>query len=225
MKIKPLIVIFILFSAGCAKVPSAKYAWEIYRTPAATEDAFNKASVAILPAITNSSERIYREVLSGLLYNSIIKLDGGPHVLPPDIVQGIINKSEMLDDYQRLIKDYESAGVLRSDILIKLGRSLGARYIVLPTLLRFQQITFDRATLFGISFLRTRESSVDIQAQLWDTESSEMIWHGAGEGILTTEVVQGKPLSFLEVAQYACDSLASRLPWVKKSSNTPSPAN
>ena len=111
--------------------------------------------------------------------------------------------------------EYQKTAVLRKDILSRIGQAAGARYVLLPRLLRFQSETFDRATIVGSSFLRTRQSSVDIHAELWDTETGEVIWQGASEGTVASEVVRGRAASFMAVAQNACDSLATRMPRVK----------
>ncbi len=220
MRYRIVIILMVLAAAtGCAKTPTeTKYSWELYVSPGITADSFSANSMAILPAVTipyDPSQQIYRETLAGLLYESLKKQKAGPKILPLDYVQGAINKAEMWAEYQKMIKDFDETSILRKDTLQKLGRALGAKYVLLPKLLRFQQETFDRINVLGISFLKTRQSTVDIHAQIWDTESGEVIWHGAGEGTLATEVVRGRPVSFMIVGQSACDSLISRLPWAK----------
>ncbi len=214
-----IVILLMVFAAGCAKPPAeSKSSWELYVSPKITANFFTGSSMAILPAATieyDPFQQIYRETLAGLLYESLKKQKDGPKTLPLDLVQSVINKAEMWAEYQKMIRDFDETSVLRKDTLQKLGRALGARFVLLPKLLRFQQETFDRATVLGISFLKTRQSIVDIHAQIWDTESGEVVWHGAGEGALATEVVRGRPVSFMIVAQYACDSLVSRLPWAK----------
>ncbi len=216
MRLTILIALVALFGVGCAKPePEAQFSWELYRSPDASPEIFKGASVAILPAVTIEDDKIYREALSGILYQSLIKVKNGPRIIPIDVVLSTCNELRLLNDYRETVKIYQETGMFSRKILSRLGRSLGARYILLPKLLRFKQVTFNRVTILGISFLKTRESTVDIHAQLWDTKSGKIIWHGAGEGMLATEVMTGAPASFMEVAQFACESLASRLPWVK----------
>ena len=105
--------------------------------------------------------------------------------------------------------------MLRKDLLLQVGQAVGARYVILPRLLRFESESFDRATILGIAFLRTRQSSVDIHVQIWDTLTGVVVWDGASEGTIASEVVRGRPASFRAVATIACESLASKMPWVK----------
>jgi hypothetical protein len=213
------VIFLMVLAAGCAKPPAeSKYSWELYVSPGITADSFTGSSMAILPTVTityDPLQQIYRETLAGLLYEALKKQKAGPKILPLDYVQSSINKAEMWAEYEKMIRDFDETSVLRKDTLQKLGRALGAKYVLLPKLLRFQQETFDRINVLGIAFLKTRQSTVDIHAQIWDVESGEVVWHGAGEGTLATEVVRGRPVSFMIVAQYACDSLVSRLPWAK----------
>jgi len=205
--------------SGCSSPPALlEYSWEFYAAPPGNIDGFATQSLAILPAVKieyDPSQEGYREALGGLLYDALSKYDTGPHIIPIAATQSGINRAQMWGDVLAMYKEYETTAVLRKDTLGKLGKVLGARYVILPKVLRFQQEVFDRATVFGISVLRTRQSTVDIHAQIWDTETGEVIWQGVGEGSAAAEVVEGRPVSFLSVAQYACESLALRLPWAK----------
>ncbi len=217
MRYRLVVMLMVLAAAtGCAKPPAeSKYSWELYVSPNIAADSFTGSSMAILLTVTipyDPLQQIYRETLAGLLYEALKKQKAGPKVLPLDYVQSGINKAGLWTEYEKMIRDFDETSVLRKDTLQKLGRALDAKYVLLPKLLRFQQETFDRVNVLGIAFLKTRQSTVDIHAQIWDTESGEVVWHGAGEGTLATEVVRGRPVSFMIVAQYACDSFVSRLP-------------
>ncbi len=211
----------LLLSAGCASAPtSSRYSWKFYSSPTISQEVFSGQSVAILPPASieyDPSQEIYRETLAGLLYTSLIKYSGpdGPRILSLDAVQSSINNTELWDDFKLVYSEYQETSVLRKDLLLKIGQTAGARYVIFPRLLRFQSETFDRAVILGISFLRTRQSSVDIYAQIWDTTTGEAIWEGASEGTIASEVVRGRPASFMAVAENACEGLASKMPWVK----------
>ncbi len=211
----------LLLSAGCASAPtSSRFSWNFYSSPLISQETFSDQSVAVLPTAIieyDPSQEIYRETLAGLLYTALVKYSNpdGPRILSLDVVQTSINNNELWSDFKLMYGEYQETAVLRKDLLAKIGRAIGARYVIFPRLLRFQSETFDRAVILGIAFLRTRQSSVDIHAQLWDTVTGEVVWQGASEGTIASEVVRGKPASFMAVAQNACESLASKMPWVK----------
>ncbi len=214
------LVIVPLMSAGCASAPpsEARFSWKFYSSPTISPETFSGQSVAILPTVSieyDPNQEIYRETLAGLLYTALSKYSDGPRFLSLDALQSSINKKELWNDIKLMYSEYQETAVLRKDLLSKIGQAAGARYVILPRLLRFQSETFDRATILGIAFLRTRQSSVDIHAQIWDTVTGEVIWEGASEGTIASEVVRGRPASFMAVAENACESLASKMPWVK----------
>ncbi len=217
----PFFLIIILFmSAGCASAPpsEARFSWKFYSSPTISTETFTGQSVAILPTVSieyDPTQEVYRETLAGLLYTALIKYPDGPRFLSLDVIQSSINKKELWNDFKLMYSEYQETSVLRKDILSKIGQAADARYVILPRLLRFQSETFDRATILGIAFLRTRQSSVDIHAQIWDTVTGEVVWEGASEGTIASEVVRGRPASFMAVAENACESLASKMPWVK----------
>ena len=211
----PLVV-----ASGCASAPppEARYSWEFYSSPAISPESFSGQSIAILPTVSidyDPTQQINRETLVGLLYSALSKYPNGPRILSPGAFQSSINKSALWSDVMEMYSEYQKTGVLRKDILSRVGRAVDSRYVILPRLLRFQSEAFDRATVLGISFLRTRQSNVDIYAQIWDTVTGEVIWEAASEGSIASEVVRGRPASFMAVAEYACESLVSRMPWAK----------
>jgi len=214
------LTVVLLMSAGCASAPppEARYSWQYYSSPTVSPETFVGQSVAILPVASilyDPTQEIYRETLAGTLYRSLIKYPDGPRFIPLDAVQSSINKEGLWNDFQVMYSEYKETAVLRKDLLSKIGQAVGARYVIVPRLLRFQTETFDRATILGIAFLRTRQSSVDIHAQIWDTATGEVVWEGASEGTIASEVVRGRPASFMAVSENACESLTSKMPWVK----------
>jgi hypothetical protein len=209
----------ILALAGCAAPPpEVEYSWEFYSSPAISRETFSGESVAVLPTVSieyDPAQQVYRETLAGLLYVALKKYPDGPRILSLGDLQSSINENALWSEVKQMYSEYQETAVLRKDTLSKIGRAVDARYVILPRLLRFQSETFDRASVFGISVLRTRQSSVDIHAQVWDTVSGELVWEGASEGTIASEVVRGRAASFMAVGENACASLASRMPWVK----------
>ncbi len=216
-----VLIFVLLFSGGCVasrKPVAAKYSWELYLAPNASGETFKDQSVAILPPLDIEylpSQEVYRETLAGLLYKAMSGYPDSPTIIPMDAVQSAVNKSELWNDILQMYTEYHASAVLRKDVLSRLGQAVNARYVLLPKLLSFQQEVFDRVTILGVSFLRTRLSVVSIQAQIWDTFTGEVVWQGVGEGTDASEVVRGRPASFASVARNASESLASRMPWVK----------
>ncbi len=219
MRTRLLIILLVVLAAGCAKPPGqTKYAWQLFSDPSVTASAFVGQSIALFPAVKiewDPSQEIYRETIAGLLYESLSagSQKNAPHLIPVDVVQGRINAAGAWDDFMQMYREHETTSVLRKDLLSKIGVATGARYAILPKLLRYQQEVFDRATIVGISFLKTRQSTVDIHIQIWDTKTGMVVWQGAGEGTAATEFVSGSPISFLPVAKQACDSLIVLMPW------------
>ncbi len=214
------LMVVLTMSAGCASAPpkDVRFSWKFYSAPTLSPETFFGQSVAIFPTASikyDPSQEIYRETLSGILYTALSKYSDGPRILSFDAVQSGINKKELWNDFKLMYSEYQKTAVLREDLLSKIGQAVGARYVIVPQLLRFQSETFDRAVIFGVSFLRTRQSSVDIHVQIWDTVTGEVVWEGASEGTTASEVVRSQPASFMAVAENACESLVSRMPWVK----------
>ncbi len=211
----------LVMASGCvsAPPPEARFSWRFYSSPTISPETFSGQSIAVLPTVSieyDAAQQIYRETLAGLLYVALKKYPDGPRILSLGVLQSSINKSALWSDVMQMYGEYQKTAVLRKDTLSRVGRAVDARYVILPRLLRFQSEIFDRATIFGVSFLRTRQSSVDIHAQVWDTVTGEVVWEGAAEGSVASEVVRGRPASFMAVAQNACESLASKMPWVKE---------
>jgi PBP1b-binding outer membrane lipoprotein LpoB len=219
MRNKVLLPFFIvLLISGCSKPPSSlEFSWELFKDPTVNADTFKGKKIAIMPSSRiefDPTQEIYREALGGLIYMSFNKYSIETTLLPVDATQSAVNRAALWNEVQEMYKEYEVMAVLRKDTLAKVGKTLDAQYVIMPKILRFVQESFDRASILGLSILRTRQSTVDVQIQIWDTATGEVVWQGVGEGSEAAEVVEGRPVSFLTVTQFACESLFYRLPWL-----------
>jgi len=219
MKTKALLpFILVLLISGCSKPPSSlEFSWELYKAPTVNADTFKGKKIAIMPTSRiefDPTQQVYRETLGGLIYMSFNKYSLETSLLPVDATQSAVNRASLWSEVLEMYKEYEITAVLRKDTLAKIGRSLDAQYVLMPKILRFVQESFDRVSIFGFSLVRTRQSTVDVQIQIWDTDTGEVVWQGVGEGSEAAEVVEGRPVSFITVTQFACESLFYRLPWL-----------
>jgi len=212
----PVILAILIF--GCSKPPSSlEFSWELYKAPKVDADTFKGKKIAIMPSARvefDPSQELYRETLGGLIYMTFNKYSIDTTLLPVDVTQSAVNRAGLWNEALEMYKGYETTAVLRKDTLAKLGKTLDAQFVLMPKVLRFQQESFDRATILGLSILRTRQSTVDVEIQIWDTETGDVVWQGVGSGSEAAEVVEGRPVSFITVTQFACESLFYRLPWL-----------
>jgi hypothetical protein len=211
-----LLFMIVLLTNGCSKPPSVsllEYSRELYKDPAVTAETFKGKKIAILPAAPIKFDPIqqeYRETIAAIIYMSFKEHPNAINLLPIDVTQSGINRTELWSDVLGMYQEYEASAVLRTETLMKIGRALDAQYVLMPKVLVFKQEDFNRARPFGISLLRTRRSTVSVQIQIWDADTGKVVWQGEGEGSEAAEVVEGRPVSFITAAQLACESLFYR---------------
>jgi len=85
------------------------------------------------------------------------------------------------------------------------------KYIAQPRLLSYIERTSTRLSAFGLSLVSTRETTVKVSLQLWDTDTGKIVWEGSGQATIAVEALRAKPVSFEEVVEAASRELMKRL--------------
>ncbi len=182
---------------------------EIVRSPGFTHRDLEEMKIGILSSTGTDG---YRRVL-GNSFSKALQLTH-PEIpqVPPHEAIGLINHANLADDYALMIWDYETSGILRKETLRRVGEALQVRYFIQLSLLQYVQDTSTRFSVLGIRFLETRSSTLRVFAQIWDTQSGNIVWEASSEVTLAGEDVRAKPISFEEVATRAWAELIKQLP-------------
>jgi hypothetical protein len=145
-------------------------------------------SCAAVPAEAPSAPG-YSALTSMAFHSALVKQKHGETVLDAGISASRITKAGLASDWQALAISYRDCGVMDNERLGKVGKALGVRYILVPTLAGVTTNFGPRLDFLGLTLGRTFWTTVDIALQLWDTSSGDLVWQSTASCTAAAEVV------------------------------------
>jgi hypothetical protein len=133
---------------------------------------------------------------------------------------GRVNAADLADAYIGMYDDYRDTGLMRNDVLKKLGSATGSRYLAQLKLSAFAQETYTRFGALGFRIVNTKVARVRIYFQIWDSQSGTIAWEGVEELVSSDETASESLVTFDMVIEESARSLIDRLPQAV-SSNDP----
>jgi len=207
-------VVLALGLAGCAG-PFKQVNFEVresYRSEKLNPRGLRWTRVALLTASVGTGQEEYKRLTGDLLEKAFNRFRRDIVVIPSGEALSRINNADLTDGYAWMIRDYATTGILNKETLGKVGNALGVRHVIQPRLVKFKESQETRFSIFGLTLVKTQESSFKAFLEVWDTETGEILWEGSGEATVAVEDVRAKPISFEEVAAVAFENLVKKLP-------------
>lgn len=206
---------FLLSSvAGCSGPlkQASIYANEFYRAP--NIEGLNNTHIGFLTTIVSRGNGMgeYRMAVSDIIEKAFREERPEIKIVTVRETLNRINRSGLTRDYASMLESYNTTGILDKEVLLKIGNTLGIKHIAQPKLSSLIERTSTRLSAFGLSIVSTRETTVKISLQLWDTETGNIIWEGSGAATIAVEALRAKSVSFEEVAEAASRSLVKKFP-------------
>jgi len=123
-----------------------------------------------------------------------------------------INVANITEDYKLMYVDYRDTGVFKRELLKKVGDVTGTRYLAQLKLSDFSQNSKSRFTLFGFRVLQTKEATIRIFFQIWDSSDGTIAWEGTEEMSYSWDTGSEKPVTFRKIVEKTAQNLISLLP-------------
>lgn len=208
------VLIFLFTGIGCSgplKQASIS-ANEFYRAP--YMDGLNSTHIGFLTTAVSRGNGLgeYRMTVSDIIEKTFREDRPGIGIVTAREALNRINSSGMTNDYAVMLQSYDITGILDKKVLARIGEILDVKYIVQPKLSSFTERTSTRLSAFGLSLISTRETTVKISLQVWDTNTGDIVWEGSGQATVAVEALRAKSVSFEEVAEAASKSLIKKFP-------------
>ena len=123
-----------------------------------------------------------------------------------------INKAGFADSYKVMYDDYGDTGIFRYDILKKVGKVTGARYLAQLKLSNFSQESKSLFYLLGLRLIQTKDDYIRMFLQIWNCLDGSIVWEGTEEVTYAWESGSAKPVTFRIVVEETAQNLISHLP-------------
>jgi hypothetical protein len=111
-----------------------------------------------------------------------------------------------------MIDDYLSTGIMERDTLKKVGDAAEARYLGLLSLGEFSQQTNKRLSIGGMRVFDTKQASIRLSWQIWDSQTGGIAWEGSDEIHYAYDTGRERPVNLSFVAAQAASNLIAEIP-------------
>ena len=210
------LVFIIFFITGCAS--NLVNQWTVRTSSTPFSSTSNLASVVnevvlLLPPLTSPTLRENEAGLGIYLGGAIKKIFPVWKVIEEQQTIGLINRYELVNEYAILRKGAEQNHILDREVLRKIGKKIGARYVFQPRLAYILQTMTNRWDMpfFDIRIMQTRSAHIRLSLQLWDTVSGELIWSSAAETAVESEAITQDPIFVEDVFRVTLDGMLKDL--------------
>jgi hypothetical protein len=125
---------------------------------------------------------------------------------------GAINRNGLAEAYKLMFEEYRYTGILRLDVLQKVGNVTGSRYVAQLKLAGFRQDSDSRFSVFGLRVLGTKQADIRLFFQIWNTENGTIAWEASQEVTYAYDDFLEKTITFRAVVEETARRIISLLP-------------
>ena len=125
---------------------------------------------------------------------------------------GQINRAGLSQDYKTMYDDYESTGLFNREILLRVGKVAGARYLAQLKLAEWEQESVGRWGVLGLRMTETKRARIRLFLQIWDSSDGSIAWEGMHELNYADDTFGEKLPSFRQVVRTTARELVMLLP-------------
>ncbi|MBI3995278.1 MAG: hypothetical protein HY349_04810 [Nitrospirae bacterium] len=182
---------------GCATIDDLST--ESYRKFGFPSEPFEGEGLGLLPLFSRSSLRDYLPRADAIFVEALRQQRSGRVWIDPQESLSRIRQSGLESLYQDLTREYSVDRPPRQEPLERIGKAVGARYLLLTELQRIE--------------MTEGATQVRLAGRIFDTEQGEILWEGIGEGRgYVVLIFPWIPSSFEKTMAIASNGLIHRLP-------------
>jgi len=132
-------------------------------------------------------------------------------IMPLSNTLSLINKNGMIEDYKKMYANYRDTGIFDQDIIKKISKVTGRRYLAQLKLSEFTQETSTRFS-FGVRIIDTKKARMRLFFQIWDSHNGTIAWEGSAELNYSFDTITNNTINFRTVVQITAIELVKELP-------------
>ena len=206
-----VVLLLLLFAAGCASMDQFRYDTEHESLSLQAGDLAAGGIGFLTPAAATGREADKQALALSfakklqLMYPQI-RVVALPHVL------SAVNAADLDEQYKQMYRDYLETSILEGSILRSIGEVSEVRYFAQLSLASFKQSRKTRFGFLGLRVSQTESANIRTFVQIWDAHNASVAWEGFVEFNFSYETSAEAPVTFQDVAELAAEQLFSELP-------------
>jgi hypothetical protein len=123
-----------------------------------------------------------------------------------------VNKAGLDKQYTQMYEDYRNTSLFKLANLKDVSNATGMRYLGQLKLSGFQQGSDGRLSVFGLRIMNTKQASIRLFFQIWDSADGSIVWEGVDELQYSMDTATEETVTLKKVLEKASAHLVSQLP-------------
>lgn len=207
----PLLGVLLLVTGGCANLEQT-YSSTRHENLGLEKGDLEAHGLAFISTSASTGREEDRQA-AALLFAQVLR-ERFPELRVVTLSEtlGKVNAAGLADTYIDMFDDYRDTGLLRHDVLMRLGEASGARFLGQLKLSAFAQESHTRFGALGFRIVNTKVARVRLYFQIWDSQTGNITWEGVEELVRSDETAKESLITFDSVIEEGARSLIDRLP-------------
>jgi hypothetical protein len=170
------------------------------------------AGIAFVTPSTITGQEQEKEAVA-LTFSDVLKTER-PGLKVSTLAQtlGAVNRAGLADGYRQMYEHYRDTGLFPVEVLQKLGKATGARYLAQVKLQAFNESSKNRFGLLGLRLIETQHADVRLFFQIWDSRDGTIAWEAMQELRIARESTTEEPLMLRRVLEHSARAVIAKLP-------------
>ncbi|MFQ6083952.1 MAG: hypothetical protein ACE5WD_11445 [Candidatus Aminicenantia bacterium] len=194
----------LIFSFACMAPTFRDLTRKTFSAPEFTTYELETGKIALLPTVASSE---YARPLEIYLIESFQAYHPGITAIGGAESRTFLNNAGLVAKYSQMVDTYDKLAILDKSIVMKMGRAVGARYLMYTRMLKYDEFAIRDQD----GTINRKVYELSIKAEIWDSRTGEAVWDATGHGRIEQTMLD-KPATFEDVAMRVCDSIMQRLP-------------
>ena len=173
---------------------------------------FDQDGIGFLTPVSATGQEADRVALALSFANAVAESRPDLKVVSLANVLSSVNQAGLADDYKNMVDDYQGTGIMEKETLLRIGEASDVRYLGLLSLGEFSQGTNKRFSLAGIRLFDTKQASIRLSWQIWDSRTGAIAWEGSDEIHYAYDTSRERPVNLSFVAEQAAANMMAKIP-------------
>jgi hypothetical protein len=123
-----------------------------------------------------------------------------------------VNRAGLATEYKRMFEDSRLTDIFDREVLQKISRVTGARYLAQLKLSGFHQEAKGRFGFLGLRISETKTATIRLFLQIWDSQDGAVVWEGSQELTIAYESMSEDPVSLQRTVEASAREILMRFP-------------
>ncbi len=201
-------MVFSFLYSGCAP---QKYSTVETRAFLIAKGDLAKYGIAFITPSTVTGQEQDIQSLALSFFSLMQELRPEINIMPLSDTLSLINRNGMIEDYKKMYRNYSDTGIFDQEIIRKISKVTGRRYLAQLKLSEFTQETSTRFS-FGFRIIDTKKARMRLFFQIWDSHNGTIAWEGSAELNYSFDTVTNNTINFKTVVQITAIELVKNMP-------------